>query len=104
VEAAANEQRVTALISLIKEMPYDKRIDEFKQAECVVCFEEFQTDAMVRQIPLCRHLFHSKCIDGWFRAKLTDVAHRCPLCNCEITLEKVRESLKKQRDKPRTNK
>ena len=29
------------LLSLIPERHYDKRLDEFKQYECVVCFEEF---------------------------------------------------------------
>ena len=89
------------MISLIKEKSYDKRIDEFMQSECVICFEEFQKGAPVRQIPLCHHLFHTKCIDGWFRAKLTDAAHRCPLCNCEITLDKIKIAIKRKREDKR---
>ncbi len=41
------------LIDLIKEMPYDKKLDPFKLAECVICFEEFQIGASVRKIPVC---------------------------------------------------
>jgi hypothetical protein len=45
-------------------------MDQFKQAECVICFEEFQQGVPVRKIPICQHVFHSKCIDEWFKAKL----------------------------------
>lgn len=40
-ENTNHEQRMTSLIALIKEKKYDKRMDEFKQNECVICFEEF---------------------------------------------------------------
>ncbi|TNV85302.1 hypothetical protein FGO68_gene9949 [Halteria grandinella] len=91
-----NEQRINQLIELIKEKSYDKRIDEFMQLECVICFEEFQKGVPVRQIPICHHIFHSKCIDSWFRAKnSSDFVHKCPLCNTEVTLAAVKEALKK---------
>jgi len=82
------------LIDLIKEMPYDKKLDPFKLAECVICFEEFQIGASVRKIPVCQHVFHSKCIEDWFRSKLQDITHKCPLCNSDINQEKVIEALK----------
>lgn len=81
---------------MIREKSYDKRIDEFMQLECVICFEEFQKGVPIRQIPICHHIFHSKCIDSWFRAKnSSDFAHKCPLCNTEVTLATVKEALKK---------
>jgi len=36
-----NEQRINQLIGLIKEISYDKSVDEFKLTECVICFEDF---------------------------------------------------------------
>jgi RING-like zinc finger len=66
----ARNQRINILIGMIEEQPYDKTLDPFKLAECVICFEEFQTGVNVRRIPICQHVFHSKCIEDWFRAKL----------------------------------
>ena len=47
------EQRVQSLIELIRERPYDKSLNHFKQAECVICFEEFQQGVPIRKIPIC---------------------------------------------------
>ena len=41
-QVQSQEQRMITLIGLIRERPYEKGIDQFKQAECVICFEEFQ--------------------------------------------------------------
>jgi hypothetical protein len=60
------------MIELIKEKPYDKKMDDFMQMECVVCFETFENGTNVRKLPTCHHLFHTKCIDGWFRAKISE--------------------------------
>jgi hypothetical protein len=49
-------------------------------------------------LPTCRHVFHTSCIDGWFKAKIADAVHKCPLCNGEISIEKVKEALIKRRD------
>jgi hypothetical protein len=92
------QERINTLIALIRERPYDKGIDQFKQAECVICFEEFQQGVSVRKIPICQHVFHSKCIDEWFKAKLQEANQKCPLCNADINIEKVKEALKKNRE------
>jgi hypothetical protein len=41
-QVQSQEMRINILIGLIRERPYDKGIDQFKQTECVICFEEFQ--------------------------------------------------------------
>lgn len=86
------------MISLIKERTYDKRIDEFKLAECVICFEEFQKGVLVRKIPVCRHIFHTSCIDGWFRAKINEATHHCPLCNASINYRILIEVINKKKE------
>ncbi|KAJ1259430.1 hypothetical protein BS78_10G154800 [Paspalum vaginatum] len=46
---------------------------------CAVCLDDVQAGEMVRQLPVCRHLFHVDCVDAWLRA------HRsCPLCRCDL--------------------
>lgn len=97
-EEIDNEQQLNTLISLIKERMYDKRIDEFKQSECVICFEEFQKGVLIKKIPVCHHIFHTKCIDDWFKAKMMDPSHKCPMCNAEITVDIVKDALKKKRE------
>lgn len=91
------------MISLLKERTYDKRIDEFKLAECVICFEEFQRGVSVRKIPICRHIFHTVCIDGWFRAKINEATHHCPLCNASINYRILMEAIKKKKEESRAN-
>jgi hypothetical protein len=92
-------ERVNKLIELIKEQSYDKKLDPFNLPECVICFEEFSIGAPVRKIPVCQHVFHSKCIDEWFHAKLQDSTHKCPLCNADINYDKVLEAIKDIKNK-----
>ncbi|OEL22145.1 hypothetical protein BAE44_0016836 [Dichanthelium oligosanthes] len=53
---------------------------------CSVCLEDVRGGGMVRQVPVCRHIFHVGCIDMWLHSHRT-----CPMCRCEISpaLEKV---------------
>ncbi|KAJ7520536.1 hypothetical protein O6H91_19G010000 [Diphasiastrum complanatum] len=50
-----------------------------KEVECVVCLCEFEDKAKGRFLPKCRHIFHTDCIDMWFRSHST-----CPLCRLNI--------------------
>ncbi|KAL1211106.1 RING-H2 finger protein ATL28 [Cardamine amara subsp. amara] len=47
--------------------------------ECAICLSEFSDEDKVRLIPVCRHTFHSNCIDLWFELHKT-----CPVCRCEL--------------------
>ncbi|XP_038975401.1 E3 ubiquitin-protein ligase Praja-1-like [Phoenix dactylifera] len=58
----------------LEQVSYVKR-DGF-QEECVICLEEFNTEAKVSQMS-CSHLFHSRCIAQWLER-----SHLCPLCRC----------------------
>ncbi|KAK3413251.1 RING-H2 finger protein ATL56 [Eucalyptus grandis] len=42
---------------------------------CVVCLEEFKIGDKCRLLPICRHSFHTECIDAW----LLKMAN-CPIC------------------------
>lgn len=43
--------------------------------DCAICLAEFQEREWVKEIPYCRHVFHSDCIDKWLSSHVT-----CPLC------------------------
>ena len=91
-------------MNAIKDKHYDKRMDKYKQYECVICLEEFANNSLVKKIPICKHLFHSRCIDQVFKVKVVDQVYKCPLCNCEITLEKIKIAKKEEREKRRAKK
>lgn len=76
-------------------------MDDFKQVECCICTDVFKKGEKVKKVPLCRHIFHSPCIDNWFKIKIEQEIQRCPLCNTEITVDKIKayKSLKKEERK-----
>ncbi|MBE3041890.1 hypothetical protein IMZ48_04770 [Candidatus Bathyarchaeota archaeon] len=41
----------------------------------VICLEKLDEGTPVRHLP-CRHLFHTPCIDQWFRSQ----RYTCPIC------------------------
>ena len=47
--------------------------------ECVVCLGEYDDEEIVRRLPLCRHWFHTACIDQWLMSRST-----CPLCRTSM--------------------
>ncbi|ESQ52151.1 hypothetical protein EUTSA_v10017563mg [Eutrema salsugineum] len=47
--------------------------------ECAICLSEFSDEDTIRLITVCRHGFHSSCIDLWFELHKT-----CPVCRCEL--------------------
>jgi hypothetical protein len=55
------------------------RKGEKKNGECVICLESFTSWDLVRVARVCKHCYHVKCIDEWFRE------HRnCPICRKNI--------------------
>ncbi|KAK7335184.1 hypothetical protein VNO80_26960 [Phaseolus coccineus] len=43
--------------------------------ECAICLEEFRVNQLCQVFPVCKHIFHSDCIDHWLQKKLN-----CPIC------------------------
>jgi len=52
---------------------------------CPVCFEDFKEGEEICTLPVCNHVFHSKCIYNWF-----GMSSLCPMCRSSIK-ENVRK-------------
>ncbi|KAK7244303.1 hypothetical protein RIF29_39123 [Crotalaria pallida] len=48
--------------------------------ECVICLNNFGEDDSCRVLPMCKHIFHSDCIDKWLIIHAT-----CPICRKNVT-------------------
>ena len=82
----------------MKLVHFDKRIDKYKQLECVICMEEFEKDSAVRIIPICKHIFHSKCLDHWIKSRDMRQDARCPMCNTTLTISTLEAAINKDKE------
>ncbi|GLJ07410.1 hypothetical protein SUGI_0066410 [Cryptomeria japonica] len=48
----------------------------FDITTCLVCLEDMEAGEEIREMPLCHHLFHSRCLCRW----LLERRANCPLC------------------------
>ncbi|XP_047329413.1 RING-H2 finger protein ATL66-like [Impatiens glandulifera] len=50
-----------------------------KDGECSICLGCFQEGEKVKVLPLCKHGFHSECVDTWLKNRPS-----CPLCRGSV--------------------
>lgn len=53
-----------------------------RASDCAICLDSFQEGDKCRNIPVCKHLFHAKCVDRWIGKKPT-----CPVCRTRVDLD-----------------
>ncbi|KAI3446675.1 hypothetical protein Pfo_003340 [Paulownia fortunei] len=53
-----------------------------RTSDCAICLDSFEEGDDCRNIPVCKHLFHAKCVDRWIRKKAT-----CPVCRARVDLD-----------------
>lgn len=62
---------------------YTKRSRKFlslsQQHLCPICFEDFKLNEEVSTLPVCRHMFHFRCIERWLSQNPL-----CPLCRNNV--------------------
>lgn len=55
-----------------------------KSDTCSICIDEFQLEDEIRQIFVCRHIFHDQCIREWIKK-----SPNCPNCKLPLTRENL---------------
>ncbi|KAK6156693.1 hypothetical protein DH2020_010941 [Rehmannia glutinosa] len=51
-------------------------------SDCPICLDYFQEGDECRNLPVCKHFFHAKCLDRWIGKKPT-----CPVCRTRVDLD-----------------
>lgn len=55
-----------------------KNVSNTQEELCSICFETFSPESRCRNLP-CKHIFHKRCIDKWFKENV-----KCPMCRQDI--------------------
>ncbi|XAR68959.1 hypothetical protein NMG60_11000384 [Bertholletia excelsa] len=77
----ANGQRVDRVISSVA---YEKDSHGTESGgECPVCLVAFAGGEVVRQVNVCKHLFHAPCIDTWLASHSS-----CPVCRAVVATKR----------------
>ncbi|KAL0359854.1 UNVERIFIED_CONTAM: RING-H2 finger protein ATL56 [Sesamum angustifolium] len=53
-----------------------------RRSDCAICLDSFEEGDECRNLPVCKHLFHTKCVDRWIGKKPT-----CPVCRTRVDLD-----------------
>ncbi|KAI3840746.1 hypothetical protein MKW92_051162 [Papaver armeniacum] len=56
------------------------------QDPCSVCLSNFEDGEDIRQLPICKHYFHSPCVDMWLYSH-----SNCPLCRQKLVAQEEEE-------------
>ena len=62
----------------LKKLSEEKYIPNPENKKCVICFEDFKKDEIIRRFD-CLHIFHKNCIDNWLKEH-----NDCPICKFKI--------------------
>lgn len=52
-----------------------KKDDPLLTQDCGICMQVYQIGEYKRALPDCKHTFHKKCCDHWFKSN-----NSCPIC------------------------
>ncbi|XP_021594498.1 RING-H2 finger protein ATL16 [Manihot esculenta] len=73
IEKEAESKFIDRLLPSVK-YEEDEEI-KLKYEDCAICLNDYRDGELCRIFPMCKHMFHSDCIDIWLEKSLT-----CPIC------------------------
>ncbi|XP_075485482.1 RING-H2 finger protein ATL66-like [Primulina tabacum] len=53
--------------------------ESIMESECCICLGMFGDGDKVKELPGCKHVFHSECVDKWLNTHSS-----CPLCRASL--------------------
>ncbi|CAO2821290.1 unnamed protein product [Amaranthus hypochondriacus] len=56
-----------------------KRLPKPEHKSCSICLGEYESNEILRAIPICGHYFHAHCIDEWLLLNAS-----CPICRISL--------------------
>ena len=56
-------------------------LDNFSTTPCPVCIQPYKVGEYYRELPICGHIFHKRCVDRWLRKDKYRMS--CPICRQE---------------------
>ncbi|CAA0820011.1 RING-H2 finger protein ATL56 [Striga hermonthica] len=77
---AASAEASSHIQTLIPDVSYGASLFP-ATSDCAICLDSFRVGDLCRNVPACKHLFHSKCVDRWIRKNPT-----CPVCRTRVDL------------------
>ena len=72
--SVSSDDQAVEVQRLISMLPCSKLPAGARSRECMICLDQMEAGHEVRTLP-CMHVFHSECIDKWFRT-----SERRPIC------------------------
>ena len=66
---------------------YIKKDDPLIGIDCSICMDNYKYKQYKRILPECKHTFHKKCIDNWFKKNSS-----CPVCRKDFLNNENNES------------
>jgi hypothetical protein len=62
-------------------------LEHYAGKTCSVCQSNYVTNEFVRTLPICKHVFHKRCIDPWIKRNHNPT---CPMCREIIYINSTR--------------
>lgn len=53
----------------------------YHDQSCTVCRSSYKQNEFIRTLPLCKHVFHKRCVDPWIKRNQSPT---CPICRANI--------------------
>ncbi|KAL7229192.1 hypothetical protein ACSBR2_007816 [Camellia fascicularis] len=72
----------TSTINSFPIILHDSKTTNVGESECCICLGVFEDGDKVKVLPMCRHCYHSECVDKWLASRSS-----CPLCRSSLPVD-----------------